>query len=100
MTENTLVEAFSLTEAQEEIKNISKHWQLLHHGRLIAREFKFINFKEALNFTNKIGEIAESENHHPDLSLKWGLVRVEIFTHDASGLTKSDFNLASKIDQL
>lgn len=67
-----------------------------HH---IEREFKFKDFKEALDFTNRIGEIAEAEGHHPNIELSWGRVKVTLWTHMALGLTENDFILAAKIDE-
>jgi 4a-hydroxytetrahydrobiopterin dehydratase len=53
-----------------------------------------------LNFTNRVGEVAEKQNHHPDIFLTWGEVRIQISTHESNGLTASDFDLAIKIDGL
>lgn len=74
-------------------------WAIIENHHL-QREFAFPDFRSALAFTNEIGELAESEGHHPDIFLRWGSVRVEIWTHKINGLTESDFVLASKIDQL
>lgn len=84
-----------LTTILEELGN---DWQLIdeHH---LQKEFTFKNFKEALNFTNKIGEVAEIEGHHPDIYLAWGKVRVVVWTHKIDGLTESDFIYAAKADQ-
>lgn len=68
-----------------------------HH---LERTFSFPDFREALAFTNRVGELAEQQGHHPDLHLAWGKVRVEIWTHKIDGLTESDFVLAAKIDRL
>jgi len=87
----------------EEIKaylnELSKEWQVidLHH---IERVFRFKNFREALDFTNKVGQIAEEEGHHPDIYLSWGKVKVMTFTHKVGGLTENDFILAAKIDKI
>ena len=62
----------------------------------MLRTFAFPDFAEALAFTNRLGEIAESEGHHPDIYLAWGKVGVEIWTHKIEGLTESDFVLAAK----
>ena len=64
----------------------------------LTRTFKFGDFAEALAFVNRVGAIAEQENHHPDLHLAWGKVRVEIWTHKIKGLTESDFIFAAKCD--
>ena len=66
----------------------------------IIKNFKFKNFKESLNFTNKVGEIAEQENHHPEIIFGWGYCKIKIFTHAIKGLAESDFILAAKIDKL
>jgi 4a-hydroxytetrahydrobiopterin dehydratase len=74
-------------------------WQVVkdHH---LEREFKFKNFREALDFTNRVGELAEEQGHHPDIALSWGKVKVTIWTHKIDGLTESDFVLAAKVDRL
>ena len=66
----------------------------------LVKDFKFENFKESQNFTNKVGEIAEKENHHPDISFGWGYCSIKIFTHAIKGLAESDFILAAKIDKI
>ncbi|MFA6956934.1 MAG: 4a-hydroxytetrahydrobiopterin dehydratase [Thermoanaerobaculia bacterium] len=68
-----------------------------HH---LVREYRFENFAGALALVNRIGEVAETEGHHPDLELGWGRVGVKIFTHAIDGLTESDFVMAAKIEQL
>ena len=74
-------------------------WQIVREHHL-EREFKFKDFREALNFTDKVGELAEEQGHHPDIYLSWGKVKVTIWTHKIDGLTESDFVLAAKIDRL
>jgi 4a-hydroxytetrahydrobiopterin dehydratase len=69
-------------------------------NKKIRREFKFKNFRDAMNFANRIAEIAERENHHPDLHVSYGKVAVELTTHALSGLSENDFILAAKIDAL
>ena len=60
----------------------------------------FKNFIESQSFVNKVGDIAEKENHHPDISFGWGYCKVKIFTHAIKGLAESDFILAAKIDKI
>lgn len=76
-----------------------KDWNVVdnHH---IEREFKFPDFKLALEFVNKVGAVAEGQGHHPDIYLAWGKAQVKIWTHKINGLTESDFILAAKIDNL
>ena len=66
----------------------------------LIKEFKFKNFEESQNFVNKVGNVAEAENHHPDISFGWGYCKVKIFTHAIKGLAESDFILAAKIDKI
>ncbi len=66
----------------------------------IEKEFKFENFLKSQNFVNSVGEIAEKEGHHPDISFGWGYARIKIFTHAIKGLAESDFILAAKIDKI
>jgi 4a-hydroxytetrahydrobiopterin dehydratase len=73
-------------------------WQVVSEHHLM-KEFKFPDFKTALDFVNKVGGIAEAEGHHPDLLLTWGKVEVKTWTHKIDGLTESDFILAAKVDR-
>ncbi len=84
---------------RQELQAELKDWSIVddHH---LEREFKFRDFKSALEWVNKVGAIAEAEGHHPDLYLAWGTVRVTIWSHAINNLTISDFVLAAKIDRL
>jgi 4a-hydroxytetrahydrobiopterin dehydratase len=73
-------------------------WKVVEEHHL-EKEYRFANFADALAFTNRVGEIAEEQGHHPDIYLAWGKVRVTIWTHKIDGLTRSDFVLAAKIDR-
>ena len=66
----------------------------------IVRKFIFTDFSEALAFVNKVGEIAERENHHPDILIIYKRVTLTLFTHEVGGLSMNDFVLAAKINQL
>ncbi len=80
-------------------QRLGHNWSVVdqHH---LEKEFEFKDFREALDFTNRVGELAEQQNHHPDIYLSWGKVRVVIWTHKVDGLTESDFVLAAKIESL
>ncbi len=80
-------------------KEIGSAWQVEDLKKL-RREFTFKDFKEALVFVNKVGEIAEKEGHHPDIRLSWGKVMIEITTHAIGGLSINDFILARKVEIL
>ena len=69
-------------------------------GAHIVKRISFKNFKESLAFVNKLGELAEKEQHHPDINFGWGYVEIELTTHDAAGITRNDLILAAKIDEI
>jgi len=74
-------------------------WQVADAKKLCKR-IKVENFAQSLELANKIGAIAEQQNHHPDLLVRWGSLSIEIWTHAIGGLTENDFILAAKIDDL
>ena len=74
-----------------------KNWEVIENHQ-IKKKFKFKDFKSALKFVNEVGEIAEEEDHHPNICFTWGEVIIEIYTHKIDGLHENDFILASKID--
>jgi 4a-hydroxytetrahydrobiopterin dehydratase len=80
-------------------EQLGNGWQVKDEHQL-EREFKFKDFREALNFTNKVGELAEAQGHHPDIYLTWGEVKLTLFTHKVDGLTESDFVFAAKVNRL
>jgi 4a-hydroxytetrahydrobiopterin dehydratase len=69
-------------------------------GHHLKKQFKFRDFRSALDFVNRVGELAEAEGHHPDITLAWGKAEITLWTHAAGGLTENDFILAAKIDRL
>jgi 4a-hydroxytetrahydrobiopterin dehydratase len=86
----------------ESLKALSSQlldWRVINEHHL-ERDYKFENFREALEFTNKVGELAEKLNHHPDIYLAWGKVKLTLWTHKIDGLTESDFIFAAKVNQL
>jgi 4a-hydroxytetrahydrobiopterin dehydratase len=92
--------AARLTE--KEIRALKKQlsgWQLTK-GKSLEKHFQFPDFKQALQYTNQIGKLAEKSGHHPDILLTYGAVQIQISTHSVKGLTENDFILAAKIDRL
>ncbi len=76
-------------------------WETIENeNKKIKKEFKFNDFEEAISFINKIAELAEKENHHPDIHIFYNLVVIELWTHSISGISEKDFNLAAKIDEV
>jgi 4a-hydroxytetrahydrobiopterin dehydratase len=74
-------------------------WKVVNDHHLM-RLFTFPDFRQALAFVNKVGEIAEEQGHHPDILLSWGKAEITTWTHKIDGLTESDFILAAKIDKV
>jgi 4a-hydroxytetrahydrobiopterin dehydratase len=75
--------------------SLNSNWYL--NNNKLCIDFKFSDFVSALEFTNKIGKIAEEHNHHPDIFLTWGKVKLEIWTHSENALTELDLTLANSI---
>lgn len=84
-------------QSRKLLAELEPGWDLVdnHH---IERIYKFPNFAEALAFTNRVGDVAEQQGHHPDIELGWGRVKIILCTHKINGLTESDFILAAKAD--
>ena len=90
------LEGNDLVRLAEQLKG---GWRVVNEHHL-EKEYRFKNFREALDFTNRVGELAEAQGHHPDIYLAWGQVKLTLWTHKNDGLTESDFIMAAKIDQL
>lgn len=80
-------------------KRLGGDWNVVE-GHHLEKVYKFDDFRQALDFTVKVGEMAEQQFHHPDIYLAWGRVKVVIWTHKIDGLTESDFVFAAKADAL
>ena len=86
----------------EELEALARQvpgWEVVE-GHHLRREFRFKDFRRALDFVNLVGELAEEQGHHPDIEFGWGRAGITVFTHKIDGLTESDFVLAAKIDRL
>ena len=96
------IPSFNLEEIHKYLKKVDG-WDVKKNEEknyFLEKEFKFKDFKNSQIFINKVGEIAETENHHPDIFFGWGYAKIKIFTHAIKGLAESDFILAAKIDKL
>ena len=96
------IQGFEITEIHKYLKMVDG-WEVKADESKIyylIKEFKFKNFLESQNFVNKVGDIAETEGHHPDIWFGWGYAKIKIFTHAIKGLHESDFVLAAKIDKI
>lgn len=87
-------------EEAEQLRAQAPEWGLLDDARRIERTFRFGNFREALAFVQRVGELAEAEGHHPDVSFGWGYATVSLRTKKIKGLHENDFIVAAKIDRL
>jgi 4a-hydroxytetrahydrobiopterin dehydratase len=88
---------------QEEAETLlvqAPEWALVDEAHRIERTFRFGNFREALTFVQQVGELAESEGHHPEISFGWGYVTVSLRTKKIKGLHENDFIMAAKINRL
>ncbi|HKT87516.1 MAG TPA: 4a-hydroxytetrahydrobiopterin dehydratase [Candidatus Sulfotelmatobacter sp.] len=83
----------------EKLRRSVPDWTVANEHHL-HREFRFPDFKQALDFVNGIGALAEEQGHHPDILLAWGKAAITLWTHSINGLTESDFIMAAKIDRL
>ncbi|MEW6287256.1 MAG: 4a-hydroxytetrahydrobiopterin dehydratase [Chloroflexota bacterium] len=93
--------ALTETEIADLLPHIS-NWQVLEQDGILRlhRVFKFKNYAQAVDFTNKVAALAEQENHHPLIVLEWGKVTVQWWTHVVKGLHRNDFIMAAKTDSL
>ena len=82
----------------EQLHAQAQDWALRDDAHRLEREFRFHNFRDALDFAVEVGAIAEAERHYPDISFGWGYARVSLQTKKIGGLHESDFIMASKID--
>jgi 4a-hydroxytetrahydrobiopterin dehydratase len=85
-------------DVEARIGELGDGWE--KYGNSLRREFKFGDFSGAVDFVNRLMPVANEMNHHPDLFITWGLVRVSLISHSEHGITEKDFELAKKLDEL
>lgn len=85
-------------EIKEELKRVPE-WEV-EKNKMIERTFEFDDFTQAMDFVNSVADIAEEEEHHPDIDVRFNKVRIALSTHSEGGLTEMDFDVAEKIDTL
>lgn len=90
----------ALLEKSEIEAFITAHPEWLFEDEAIVRTFRFADFAEALGFVNRVAELAEAADHHPDVDIRWNKVTLRLSTHSEGGLTTKDTSLASQIDRL
>ena len=94
------VDPMDEAEARKLLPELHEDWMLIDGGRILARTFNFKNFVETMQFVNKVAEVAEAEQHHPDMSVSYNTLSIELTTHAIDGLSENDFIVAAKIDEL
>ena len=93
------VPPFKGEEIQEYLDQLQGEWEV-ENGKKIKYKFEFPGFKEAIEFVNRVANLAEKENHHPNIRIYYNKVVIELTTHSIGGLSENDFILAAKIEQL
>jgi 4a-hydroxytetrahydrobiopterin dehydratase len=89
------------SEAQALLAQLDNDWRLERSDHdYLEKTYRFKDFREALDFVNRVGALAEQQAHHPDIYLAWGRVKITIWTHKIKGLTESDFVFAAKCDRV
>jgi 4a-hydroxytetrahydrobiopterin dehydratase len=86
--------------ANKLLAQLDKEWMVIDDAHLLTKHFSFKDFKETMHFVNKVADIAEEEGHHPDMTVTYGGVTIELMTHAIGGLSENDFILAAKIDEI
>ena len=81
------------------LANRVPEWEVVD-GHHLRRRYSFRNFRDALRFVNRVGEVAEEQGHHPDIGFGWGYAEIRVWTHAIDGLSENDFVLAAKVDVL
>lgn len=94
------VDPLSESEARKLMPELEQEWMLIDGGRMLARTWNFKDFKKTMAFVNKVADIAEEEGHHPDMTISYNVLSVELMTHAIDGLSENDFILASKVDRI
>ena len=95
------VPPFDISEIHKYLKKVDG-WDVKNNNNnyFLEKDFKFKNFTESQKFVNDVANIAENQDHHPDIIFGWGYAKIKIFTHKIQGLVESDFILAAKIDKI
>jgi 4a-hydroxytetrahydrobiopterin dehydratase len=96
---STYVPPLTMEEKQKMLGRLSTEWKLTWENSRLKRDYKFKNFRRALEFANEVGRIAEEEKHHPEIHLGWGHCDIEIWTHTNNNLVENDFILAAKLEE-
>ncbi len=93
------VAPLSKEDAEVMLKQVND-WMLIDEAKMIAKSFRFKNFDETMKFVNEVARIAEEEGHHPDMTVSYNTLGIELTTHAIDGLSENDFILAAKIDEI
>jgi len=94
------VPPFTPFQINEYKKEISPEWEVIEDNHKLSRKFKFDDFLTAMDFVNKVADIAEEEQHHPNIEIFYNIVKLTLWTHAIAGLSENDFIIAAKVDAL
>ena len=94
------VAAYTAEQAKAELKQLSADWRLIEDGKALKRNFAFRDFYRTMSFVNALAHVANTEDHHPDLSVGYNYCHVTFATHSIGGLSENDFICAAKLDIL
>ncbi len=86
--------------AMEMMRELDSEWMLIDDAHMLAKSFHFKDFAETMAFVNKVAVIAEEEGHHPDMTISYADLSIELMTHAIGGLSENDYILAAKIDEI
>ncbi|MBI2667459.1 4a-hydroxytetrahydrobiopterin dehydratase [Candidatus Woesearchaeota archaeon] len=89
----------TLQQINEELKGLNE-WEFSYSDNSITKKFQFKDFKESMKFANKIAELAEKHEHHPDILINYNIVKIILTTHSEDGITNKDIKLAKEINSL
>ena len=92
-----MIQRLSSSEAKKHLKNL-KYWSIVKNH--LEKEYEFEDFSQALDFVNRVAIVAEKLDHHPDIYLSYGKVKIILYTHSIKGLSEKDFNLATFVDKI
>jgi 4a-hydroxytetrahydrobiopterin dehydratase len=84
----------------DELRRDTPGWSLAENGTRLVRRFEFADFRSAIDFVNRVADLAEEQGHHPDIAIHWNKVELVLWTHKIGGLHENDFILAAHIDRL
>ncbi len=94
------VPPFTPSQIEEYKKEVSSEWEVIEDNHKLMRKFKFEDFRKAMGFVNKVADVAEEDQHHPNIEIFYNIVKLTLWTHAIAGLSENDFIVAAKVDKI